>query len=270
MKKRSFLACVVMQALVPICVAQAPAAGLADNHPELEKAALAAGADGMFALGRSYQLGAGVPINYAQAVVWLQKAVDAGHPAAMTKLGMMYGLAAGVPYDLARSNALVARAAELGDPGARYAMSFRKQEPERSQWAEQAVAANDPAALTLRAIENGNKPEGRAMRQKAIQVVRPLADYGDLEALELLGFLHPPRPDGSALVAVLEETIKVGTRAANAGNGDAALKVANAHWKLSVTNGTFSKTAALAWARRAEAMGSPLAADMVKNLVATP
>lgn len=270
MRRWSFLAAIVVAAAIPVCFAQVHKDKLADNHPELEKAALDAGADGMFALGRSYQLGAGVPINYAQAVIWLQKAVDAGHPEAMTTLGMMYGLAAGVPYDYTRADALIAKAADLGDPGARYFRSFRKLEPERSQWAEQAVAANNPAALTLRAIENGNKPEGRAMRQKAIQVLRPLADYGDLEALEQLGFLHPPSPDGSALVAVLEETINVGTRAANAGSADAALKVANAHWKLSVTNGTFSKTQALAWARRAEAMGSPLAPEIVKNLIATP
>ena len=46
-------------------------------------------ADAEFDLGQAYRLGRGVPVDLAQAQLWLEKAADAGHLDAQTTLGLL-------------------------------------------------------------------------------------------------------------------------------------------------------------------------------------
>jgi hypothetical protein len=71
-------------------------------------------ADAEFDLGQAYRLGRGVPVDLAQAQLWLEKAADAGHLDAQTTLGLLL-------FDSGnRSGAMrwLKKAAERGEPRA--------------------------------------------------------------------------------------------------------------------------------------------------------
>jgi hypothetical protein len=70
--------------------------------------------DAAFDLGQAYRLGRGVPVDLAQAQLWLEKAADAGHLDAQTTLGLLL-------FDSGnRSGAMrwLKKAAERGEPRA--------------------------------------------------------------------------------------------------------------------------------------------------------
>lgn len=70
--------------------------------------------DAEFDLGQAYRLGRGVPVDLAQAQLWLEKAADAGHLDAQTTLGLLL-------FDSGnRSGAMrwLKKAAERGEPRA--------------------------------------------------------------------------------------------------------------------------------------------------------
>jgi hypothetical protein len=70
--------------------------------------------DAEFDLGQAYRLGRGVPVDLAQAQLWLEKAADAGHLDAQTTLGLLL-------FDSGnRSGAIrwLKKAAERGEPRA--------------------------------------------------------------------------------------------------------------------------------------------------------
>lgn len=71
-------------------------------------------ADAEFDLGQAYRLGRGVPVDLAQAQLWLEEAADAGHLDAQTTLGLLL-------FDSGnRSGAMrwLKKAAERGEPRA--------------------------------------------------------------------------------------------------------------------------------------------------------
>jgi TPR repeat protein len=70
--------------------------------------------DAMFALGRSYDLGAGVHRDDAQASHWFLKGVEQGDGRAMVFLGLHYMNGRDRPIDKAAGAALFARAADQG------------------------------------------------------------------------------------------------------------------------------------------------------------
>ncbi len=55
---------------------------------------------GQYFLGVMYDLGRGVPQDYAEAAKRFRKAADQGLPEAQLNLGVMYGKGRGVPQDL--------------------------------------------------------------------------------------------------------------------------------------------------------------------------
>lgn len=70
----------------------------------------------MSMLGTMYLLGTGVKENGAEAVRWLQSAVDGGYEDALSILGMAYAIGkAGVPIDMARAIQILTTCAEKGD-----------------------------------------------------------------------------------------------------------------------------------------------------------
>ncbi|MGA2086912.1 MAG: tetratricopeptide repeat protein [Terracidiphilus sp.] len=63
------------------------------------KAAEQGDANAQFNLGASYDLGQGVPQDFAQAAFWYRKAAEQGNPNAQINLGAMYDYGQGVPQD---------------------------------------------------------------------------------------------------------------------------------------------------------------------------
>jgi hypothetical protein len=66
-------------------------------------------------LGLMYDLGRGVPQNYAEAVKWYRKAAEQGHAVPQTLLGYMYREGRGVPQDYAEAIKWYRKAAEQGN-----------------------------------------------------------------------------------------------------------------------------------------------------------
>ena len=50
-------------------------------------------------LGRMYDIGEGVPKDYAEAVIWFRRAAEQGYAVAQFVLGLMYANGDGVPKD---------------------------------------------------------------------------------------------------------------------------------------------------------------------------
>ena len=70
-----------------------------DYTTALRLAADQGDAGAQFNLGLMYDLGRGVPQDYAQAVKWYRLAADQGYARAQSRLGFMYSLGHGVPKD---------------------------------------------------------------------------------------------------------------------------------------------------------------------------
>ncbi|WP_172331748.1 tetratricopeptide repeat protein [Mangrovicoccus sp. HB161399] len=77
-------------------------------------------------LGRAYQLGAGVPQDFAEAMAWYAKAAGRGDLIAsdgIAGMASLYEAGQGVPADPAKALALYRRAAELGNERAAAALA---------------------------------------------------------------------------------------------------------------------------------------------------
>ena len=61
-------------------------------------------ADAQHNLGYAYDIGQGVPQDYAQAAAWYRKAAEQGHADAQFNLGAAYGIGEGVPEDYVESH----------------------------------------------------------------------------------------------------------------------------------------------------------------------
>lgn len=72
------------------------------------------------ALGKLYENGQGVPLDYARAAEWYARAAAQGLPAAENNLALLYAAGRGLPRDPARAVALWQKAAEAGHTHAQY------------------------------------------------------------------------------------------------------------------------------------------------------
>lgn len=69
-------------------------------------------------LGVEYEIGRGVPVDYAEALKWLQKAADQGNAEAQVNLAGMYRLGRGVPQSDAEGLKWLLKSAAQRNPGA--------------------------------------------------------------------------------------------------------------------------------------------------------
>jgi uncharacterized protein len=80
-------------------------------------------AEAQFSLGLRFAQ-EGAAQDYAQAMLWYQKAADQSHSLAQFNLGIMYAAGQGVPRDAAQSRVWMQRSADLGDAGAQHNMGM--------------------------------------------------------------------------------------------------------------------------------------------------
>jgi hypothetical protein len=90
---------------------------------ELLLRAQAGDAKAMTSLGYAYRSGDGMPLDYAQAMQWFQKAADAGSAGAMTALGELYFDGNGLPKNQQEAFKWFRMAAEMNDPSGLYYLS---------------------------------------------------------------------------------------------------------------------------------------------------
>jgi TIR domain/Sel1 repeat len=82
-------------------------------------AAKLASASAMTNTGLLYDVGKGVPQDYAEARRWYEKAAAMGEPNAMTNIGLIYAQGKGVPQDYAEARRWFGKAAAAGDATAK-------------------------------------------------------------------------------------------------------------------------------------------------------
>ena len=131
---------------------------------DLQQRAAAGDATAQFELGALYYLGQGVPQDYAQARVWLEKAAAQGSPEAQYRLGLIYESGIGVTPDDAQAAAWWEKAAAQGFPEAQYNLGiFYNKGRGVPQNSAKARAWFEKAAT-----QTGDK-ETRQAAQKALQ-----------------------------------------------------------------------------------------------------
>ena len=89
-------------------------------------------------LGRAYSEGVGVPLNYATALIWLNKAVAQNNADAMFFLGLMYEHGRGVQQNIPKSVELFDRAAAMGQHYADMEAAGMRMQGEANRQAAQA------------------------------------------------------------------------------------------------------------------------------------
>ena len=114
--------------LAPWTLAQDP-----DAITEIRRQAGQGDADAQSNLGLMYRDGAGVTLDYAEAVRWYRLAADQGHAAAQFNLGVMYANGRGVLRDSVLVHMWVNIAGENGDKNASNARELLEQDMTRAE-----------------------------------------------------------------------------------------------------------------------------------------
>jgi len=153
-------------------------------------------APAQYEVGRIYLYGRGIPIDYAQALVWERKAAEQGDPRAQRDLAFMYERGFGVERDAAQVVALNRKAAQKGDPQAQFRLAhalengdgIAKDENEAELWYIKAGMQRVPEAqLSLARIYAKRNPLPCG---KAIEWYGRAAESGEAQAMFELGKLY--------------------------------------------------------------------------------
>jgi TPR repeat protein len=177
--------------------ARQAAGDLAGAHAELE--ALASTGDGaaLAALARNYEIGLGVPQDFARAAVLYGRAVDEGNADAANALARAHADGRGVPQDPVRALGFFERAAEAG--AAEHILDFAVAletgvgtEPDPAAaavWYQRAVDEGSAAAMTSLGLLY---LEGRGVEEdgeRAYQFFSDAVSMGDARAMNNLGLM---------------------------------------------------------------------------------
>lgn len=120
------------------------------------KTAASGNSGALFERGSAFETGTGVAKSDEQAVLWYQKAVEAGHAQAMANLAVMYrDHRGGLPKDDAKFLSLTRQAAELGNPAAMSNLGWAfmlgrgvpKSDEQAVAWLQKAVEAGEAEAM---------------------------------------------------------------------------------------------------------------------------
>ncbi|HEY6271348.1 MAG TPA: caspase family protein [Terriglobales bacterium] len=150
--------------------------------------------EAMYYMGRVYDHGWGVPVDYSQARPWYEKGAAAGNAEAMASLGYLYGTGHGVTQDYTVARQWYEKGAAAGD---RLAMNnlgvlydsgrgVPQDSAQALQWFEKAAAAGNEVAM--RNVGNCYQ-HGRGVvkdNAKARQWYQKAAAAGDSEASKRL------------------------------------------------------------------------------------
>ncbi len=160
----------------------------------LTKAATQGYAPAEYELGRIYLYGRGIPIDYAQALVWESKAAEKGDPRAQRDLAFIYERGFGVTADPAKAAEWNQKAAAQGNAEAQLHLAkaldegagVNKNAEEARKWYGEAARQEQPAAqleLARQSAGQGNCPE-------AIHWYEEAAGHAQAQAMYELGKLY--------------------------------------------------------------------------------
>jgi TPR repeat protein len=107
-----------------VTLALASGASFAADFADTRTAAEQGDASGQSNLGVRYELGQGVPQDYAEAAKWYRRAAEQGNANGQYNLGLMYDNGKGVPQDYAEAAKWYRLAAEQGDASGQSNLGF--------------------------------------------------------------------------------------------------------------------------------------------------
>lgn len=148
-----------------------------DLH-QLEAQAAAGDGVAMTTLGKMYEEGTGVRMDYEQARRWYEKAASAGDGDGMSRLGLMYGKGRGVRQDMVEAFRWYLKGAEAGSSKAMYnvgasyhlGQGVRIDYEQARRWYEKALSASDhPSAMYNLGVLYSN---GYGVRRDLAEAVR--------------------------------------------------------------------------------------------------
>ena len=142
-----------------------------------------------FDLALMYDLGRGVPRDYAQAMNWYRKAADQSYAPAMTNIGILYYNQEGVPRDLVQAYAWFVRAKLAHDPRADELLQMtmdkmkgdqvRKGEALAADWHPQKRNAPNGPDMAVLDAKLFKQPGARAINQTRSEPGVGVAPRGD-------------------------------------------------------------------------------------------
>jgi TPR repeat protein len=156
-------------------------------------------------LGRAYQLGEGVPINFTKALDLYRQSAAQGNAKAMNNLGYMYHFGKGVPVDDAAAAKWLLQAADKDLASAELAlglayyqgdMGFSRDPKTAEMWLTKASSHAEepkqvaPAANALGALYEGGIEGGKPDYDQAIRWYEKAADLNFAKAETNLGMLY--------------------------------------------------------------------------------
>jgi TPR repeat protein len=156
-------------------------------------------------LGRAYQLGQGVPVDFTKALELYRKSAAQGNAKAMNNLGILYHYGKGVPADDKEADRWLLQAAAKDLPAAELAvglgyrsgdLGFARDPKSAEKWLIKATAHPEeprvfaPAANALGALYEAGLKAGQPDFAKAIAWYLKAADLNDPRAEANLGMLY--------------------------------------------------------------------------------
>ncbi len=175
------------------------------NLPALQNAAGKGDPVAEQKLGRAYQLGEGVPVDYAKALDLYQKSAAQGNANAMNNLGIMYHRGSGVPPNDKEASQWLLKAAEKDLASSQLAvglgyfagdLGFAHDLNSAEKWLSKAAAHSEEpdvvakASNALGAVYQQGVGNGGPNYQKALYWYSKAADLNDAKAENNLGLIY--------------------------------------------------------------------------------
>lgn len=147
-----------------------------------------------YELGRIYLYGRGIPIDYAQALLWERKAAEQGDPRAQRDMAFMYERGFGVAADPAKAAEWNQKAATQGNAEAQLHLAkalddgagVNKNAEAARKWYGKAARQEQPAAQ----LELARQSAGQGNCPVAVHWYEEAAEHGQTQAMYELGRLY--------------------------------------------------------------------------------
>lgn len=216
-----------------------------------------------FVTGINYRVGInGKPLDYAQALAWLQKAANKGHLAAMTSIGYMYECGFGVQKDEKTAVNWYRKAACQGYANAQRNLGnmyikgqcVQKDFAEGLKWVGSAAVQGDKNAICRIGVMYYY---GEGLRQDYLEALKwcDLAvNLGSPQAMYLLATMYK---SGEGVSQDHEKAMKLLRTAADQGFGDASKELGDYYFNGDGVQKDYAE--ALKWYRKAADQGSAAA-----------
>jgi len=151
-------------------------------------------APAQYEVGRIYLYGRGIPIDYAQALIWEHKAAEQGDARAQRDMAFMYERGFGVSADPAQAAEWNRKAAMQGNAEAQLHLAkgldegagVSKDPEEARKWYAKAARQEQPAAQ----LEMARESAGQGNCPVAVHWYEEAAGHGQAQAMYELGRLY--------------------------------------------------------------------------------